>query len=385
MHAPDNFRQLMDKYMTNSVSAAEKEELFSMIRQVEHQSELEQIIDDALEVFVEGEEDLVLREEIFTRLQARRQPVKKLKVWRYAGAAAVILVLLGTAFYRTLKPEATLPGKITVISHIRPGTDKAVLTLADGSRIALDSNGHREIKLDQGAATASQQHGQLVYNAADNAADVGYNTLQTPRGGEFRVVLPDGTRIWLNAASSVTYPTAFIDGERKISITGEVYLEVQPDDKPFIVSTPHQQVQVLGTQFNINAYEEESVTKTTLLTGKIKVLHKTDNVVLKPGQQAVIMHETSSAIPIREVDAEQAVAWKNGYFDFENEHLDVVLRLLSRWYNIDFETEKVVARLKFSVAMARSSSLDQVLSALAATGVVTFFKEDNRIKVYLTK
>ncbi|HVI44123.1 MAG TPA: FecR domain-containing protein [Chitinophaga sp.] len=383
MQEPDQFQQLMDKYLTNSVSAGEKEQLFALIRQGDYRAGLAQMIDDALEMPADGEEDLALREEIFAQLQASRKPVRKLKPWPRIAAAAAVLLLLGAVYYYQVFKPVAVPGVRRVnFSQIKPGTDKAVLTLADGSTVALDSNAHQVIR--QGAATVSQQQGQLVYNTPGHVVAASSNKLQTPRGGQFRLELPDGTLIWLNAASSVTYPTAFTGEERKITITGEVYLEVAPDEKPFIVSTLHEEVQVLGTQFNINAYEEETATRTTLLSGKIKVMNGAAGIVLKPGQQAVVKHQASSAIPVREVDAEQVIAWKNGYFDFENERLDAVLRLLSRWYNVDFDTDPAVAGLTFSAGIARSSTLEQVLTTLTATGAITFSDDGKKIKVYLS-
>ncbi|WP_143306184.1 FecR family protein [Chitinophaga vietnamensis] len=383
MQVPDQFQQLMDKYLTNAVTAAEREQLFALIRQGDQEPRLAQMIDDVLQLPIEGGEDLDLREEIFAALQARRKPVRRLLPWWRIGAAAAVLLLLGTVYYyQTHKAADTTSVRTVNFSLIRPGTNKAVLTLADGSSIALDSNGHQVIQ--QGQATISQQQGQLVYNS-QAAAAAGTNLLQTPRGGQFRLVLPDGTKVWLNAASSVTYPTAFTGTERKISVTGEVYLEVAPHDQPFIVVTADQQVQVLGTQFNINAYEEEAATRTTLLSGKIKVMNSVSGVVLKPDQQALVMHQASPTIPVREVDAGQVIAWKNGYFDFENERLDAVLRLLSRWYDIDFDTDPAAAGLKFSAVMARTSTLEQVLSMLSATGAVTFSEEGRKIKVHVNK
>lgn len=390
MHPSGEFQSLMDKYLTNSITAKEKEFLFAMIRSRQYMPTLEKAVEEALETPMEIPEDMALREEIFAYVQAHKQPVKQKRYWpRYAAAAALLLLIVTGAYY-WLQPSAPSPRPAAgYISTAKPGANKAILTLADGSSITLDSAGNRQ--LQQGATSVRQQGSQLVYDVQGSGPGISYNVLRTPRGGQFQVTLPDGTKAWLNAASSVRYPTAFTGKERKIEITGEVYMEVSPfntgtaEAMPFVVVSAHQQVTVLGTQFNINAYEEEGTTSTTLISGKVKVAAQNGNagIILAPEQQAVIAHNSAiTAIPVKQVETSKVIAWKNGYFDFEEERLAVVLRLLSRWYNVDFEADPAMLHLKFSAVIARSSPISEVLSLLSATGAVKFREEGNKIKVY---
>ncbi|MEZ2445042.1 FecR family protein [Chitinophaga sp. RCC_12] len=389
MHASGEFQSLMDKYLTNSITATEKELLFAMIRSRQHMPTLEKVVDDALGTPIEVNEDIILREEIFAYVKAHNQPVKKINHWqRYAAAAAILLLIAAGAYY-WLPPSSRAPAPAAnYISTAKPGVNKAILILADGSSIALDSSGAQQ--LQQGGTSIRQQGSQLKYDVQSSAPGVSYNVLRTPRGGQFQLTLPDGTKAWLNAASSVRYPTAFTGKERKIEITGEIYLEVSPfntgaaENTPFIVVSAHQQVTVLGTHFNINAYEEEGATSTTLITGKVRVSAGSNaGVILAPDQQAVTAHNgTITTIPVRSVETSKVIAWKNGYFDFEEERLAVVLRLLSRWYNVDFEADPAMLNLKFSAVIARSSQISEVLSLLSATGAVKFREEGNRIRVY---
>ncbi|QJB38372.1 FecR domain-containing protein [Chitinophaga oryzae] len=378
MHdTPAFFRQLTDKYLTDTITASEKELLFSMISEGAYQSELEQLLAEVWERPVTGGEDIAVREQIFDNIRTQQKKVRQLRIRRWSAAAAIALVLgaAGTVFFLQREHRSPQP-----LAAVQPGSQKAVLILGDQSQVPLDSSFSRT--LQQGGATVSQKGGQLIYTAnSQPSGAVTFNTLQTARGGQFRLQLPDGTRVWVNAGSTVRYPAVFPANERHITVTGEAYMEVQADKRPFLVSTQHETVQVLGTAFNINAYEEEPSTLTTLLSGKIRIVnnHQTA-VVLAPGQQAAVSHQASTEIPVAEADPDQAIAWKNGYFDFENERLDVIFRLLSRWYDVQFVAEGKAAGLQFSAVVTRTSSLEEVLSVLSATGAVNFSREGNTIR-----
>lgn len=350
-----------------------------MISEGAYAPELEQVLADVWERPLPGEEDVVVREQIFDRIKTHQKKVKQLTIRRWSAAAAAVLLLgaAGTLFFLQQRRQSVQP---PVIATVQPGSAKVMLVLDDQSELPLDSNGSRTFR--QGAATISQNGGLLVYTTNSQPAGTPtFNTLRTARGGQFRVQLPDGTRVWVNAGSSVRYPTVFPANERHIEVTGEVYLEVQADKRPFLVSTPHEKVQVLGTSFNIHAYEDEQYTLTTLLSGKISVVNKKQTtVILQPGQQSAVSHQAVAAIPVTETDTRQVTAWKDGYFDFENEKLEVIFRLLSRWYDVEFVAEGEAAKLQFSAVVTRSSSLDDILSVLSATGAVTFSREGNTIR-----
>ncbi|PSL26408.1 FecR family protein [Chitinophaga ginsengisoli] len=298
--------------------------------------------------------------------------------YRWAAAAAILFLLVsGTWFFmsRQQRHETML-----AVDDKAPGTDKALLTLADGQVVTLDSAGKGQVV--QGNTAIQQQGGLLKYSADVHAA--GFNTLSTPRGGQFRVVLPDGTAVWLNAATSLRYPTAFNGNERVVMLRGEAYFEVAKNTaKPFRVQIDeHTAVEVLGTHFNIHAYSDENQISTTLLEGKV-VMTKSNatlrRVVLDPGQQAVADKE--QLILSKQVNMDQVMAWKNGMFNFEGMDLPSVLRQLARWYDVEIVYEGKIPTRKFGGEMQRDLSLQQVLRILERMDVKCRIENGNRLIV----
>lgn len=294
--------------------------------------------------------------------------------YRWWAAAAAIILLLGSATY-LLRPQTPAPIASIPAADVAPGTEKAVLTLANGAAIVLDSTGHQVIK--QGNTAISQQGGQLQYSPQSTQTEVSFNTLATPRGGQFRLTLPDGTKVWLNAASSLKFPTAFTGKDRTVVLTGEAYFEVAKNTSmPFRVWGGNQLVEVLGTQFNINAYENESNTKTTLLQGSVRVSlpaaaqQPAASVVLKPGQQSVV--SGTGTIPVTTVSAADAVAWKNGLFQLDNTNIADIMHQLERWYDIDVKYEGKIPEVHYTGGIKRSSPLSKVIAMLEATGDARF-------------
>ncbi|MRG44847.1 DUF4974 domain-containing protein [Chitinophaga sp. SYP-B3965] len=286
--------------------------------------------------------------------------VRRINYRRWVAAAAVLMAL-ATGFYfwsqRYLRQIPELAG-------ITPGSTKAILTLADGSTVALDSAGNQVIR--QGSTAIRQQGGQLEYDVQGASKTEHFNTLVTPRGGQFRVTLPDGSKVWLNAASSLRYPTAFINNTRTVEITGEAYFEVTQDaQKPFKVKVNNQtEILVLGTEFNVNAYTDEPTINTTLLEGAVRINTQT----LTPGQQAQV--NTDGAIKlINDVDVSETVAWKNGIFSFNNADVRTVMRQMGRWYNIEINYEQAVYTAKFKGKIDRTLDLTDALEVLKKAGV----------------
>lgn len=283
------------------------------------------------------------------------------------AAAAIILLLGAGAYFWTSRPAGRLAGTTKPVQKdIPPGGNKAVLTLAGGQTIVLDSAANGMLATQGASQVIKQDNGQLAYTSDKQAhsAALLYNTLSTPRGGQYRLTLPDGTGVWLNAASSITYPTAFTAQERKVTVTGEAYFEVAQDkSKPFHVQVNNMEVTVLGTYFNINAYTNEADIKTTLLEGSVRISRGGDTKLLRPGQQA----QAGNAAAIRVVDdvnTSQVVAWKNGLFDFKDADLKAVMRQLERWYDIQVEYKGVVSGYAFRGKLQRSLNLAQVLHIL---------------------
>ncbi|MET3879504.1 FecR domain-containing protein [Chitinophaga sp. OAE865] len=301
-----------------------------------------------------------------TATHSGRKTVNMRRWW----AAAAVLLLLGAGFYfltRTELPVAVVAQHSNNI--IQPGREGAVLTLADGSQVVLDSlkNG---VITQQGNTDVRFRNGQLLYNSRNNAASASlvYNTVATPRGRQFRVILPDGTAVWLNAASSLRYPVTFPEEERNVTVTGEAYFEVAADaHKPFTVKTDNgTAIRVLGTSFNVNAYTDESALRATLLQGKILVKTTTGNQVLLPGEQAVV---GQSITVNKQANTSQAIAWKNGIFNFQQAPLEVVMRQISRWYDVEVVYEKNIPAITFGGEMGRDLELKDVLEFLQESGV----------------
>ncbi|MBO9150781.1 FecR family protein [Chitinophaga sp. GCM10012297] len=316
------------------------------------------------------------RETVWRKTTALRRPAKTYRLYRWAAAAAAILLIAAAAYL--LRPKS--PDQQTVaqtVTDVAPGGSKAVLVLADGSTVTLDSAGNQVIR--QGSTAIRQQAGQLRYEAADDASEISYNTLKTPRGGQFRITLPDGTGVWLNAESSLRFPTAFRGKERLVEVSGEAYFEVAKDAAlPFRVNVANRAtIEVLGTNFNVNAYEDESEIAATLLSGAVKVGTGGRSALLKPGQQARV---NTGVSVMNGVDIEKVMAWKNGVFNFKDAKLKEVMKQLSRWYDIEVEYRGNVPDTEFWGKMGRNLTLLQVLNGLEATGI-HFKLEDNGKKL----
>jgi len=248
------------------------------------------------------------------------------------------------------------------LQDIAAGTTKAVLTLSDGSQVMLD-NTKNSILATQGKTTILHNNGKVTYEGK-TTKELLYNTLTTHRGEQSPVlVLSDGTKIWLNAASSITFPVAFTGGKRQVSITGEAYFEVAKSaGKPFIVSIADETVEVLGTHFNINAYTDEGPVKTTLLEGSVKVAKGGSQVMVKPGEQAFL---SSGGLTVSTANTAQAIAWKNGYFHFESADLKAVLRQAGRWYDLDIVYEGTVTDHLYGGKLERTVPLSAILRFLS--------------------
>lgn len=311
-------------------------------------------------------------------------PLRKMRVkLRAIAAAAVVILFAGLAFWLTemkTDPTATARAKPEQSAPALPGGDHAFLTLADGSVIQLDSlqNG----LLPTPGVKAVKQDGLLIYHASSTAAGTpAFNTLSTPRGGQFSIVLPDGSRVWLNASSTLNYPTVFADDRREVTLNGEAYFEVatQPG-KPFIVTVADMQVEVLGTHFNINAYEDESSIRTSLLEGSVKLSGANKVDLLRPGQQGSFSREKAT-LEIKEASMDQAVAWKNGLFQFEKAGIREIMRQISRWYNVEVSYVGQPTDRMFDGKIRRSAELSKVLRILELSGV-KFSVEGNHVTVH---
>jgi transmembrane sensor len=325
------------------------------------------------------------------------QDVYAVKLWpsykKIAAVAAVFLMMIAFTMYYSVN----LDFNQTV--HVKKGAEqikkdvfivdkKTILSLANGSRIILDDAKNGLLATQLGTSIRKTEKGHIIYSSSSfTAIHAGYNTITTPRGGQYKVTLPDGTKVWLNAASSLKYPASFSGKERNVELKGEAYFEVARQHSPlgngfylpFKVTSGNHVVEVLGTHFNIKSYPEEMDITTTLLEGSVKVsqdaTHKSQ--LLLPGQQAI----TGNNIKVKNVDPTQSIAWKNGYFDFSHEKIDDIMRNISRWYDVDIIYEKNITREEFIGSVSRYKNVGDVLNMLELTGAVHFRVEGRRITV----
>jgi hypothetical protein len=365
LSATERLTELFNKHLEAGLSPEEKQEMSVYAMQEELQPLLRQLIGDSWNKTGE-EEDLPLEKVLATQDYILSEQYRSTEIvtrstirFRWWAAAAVLLFLLAGSTYWYFQPDHTLTpssGEL-VAEDIRPGTNGAILTFPDGRRIELDSMGNGLVA--EQSKTAPPVKGQPMYQ-----------TITTPRGKQFHLQLPDGSRVWLNTASSITYPVTFSGSARQVSITGEVYFEVKTlPSRPFVVTCDQQQVTVLGTRFNINSYEDDATVKTTLRDGKVRVtVHRNGNEkILLPGQQTLV--DTTGLIQVREIDVEQALAWQMGYFNFTNTAFSEIMQQLSRWYDIEVRYEHKVPQIEFEGRLNQSVNLSRVLEFFKESGV----------------
>ncbi|NVM65184.1 hypothetical protein FHW88_003488 [Mucilaginibacter sp. SG538B] len=301
---------------------------------------------------------------------------------RYAVAASILLFIsVGAYFFVRNRYKAD---NLAANSYkgIVPGTNKATLTLANGTTISLDDAANGQIAKQAGVKITKTADGQIVYQAeATGQNQAVQNTVTTPNGGQYKIILPDGTNVWLNAASSITYPTVFKGAEREVTLNGEGYFEVTKNKAmPFRVKSALQTIEVLGTHFNVNAYGDEALLKTTLLEGSVKVTSATNSILIVPGEQAVISRTGNGTISKQQVNLDKEVAWKNGVFSFADEDIREVMRQVSRWYDIDVVYEGDMPTEKFFGEISRSSKLTDVFRILELNNM-KFSVEGKTVKV----
>lgn len=378
----EEFRALVERITDGSASDAEIAIYNTYYREYQRAGEAW----DSTEM---GEE-AVLKDKLKKRIDAKIKPMMIIPFWRKTvnmAAAAVVLLSLSAALLFHFDAGLFNGSPDLVAQDVTPGGNKAILTLADGRSINLSDAANGNVAEQGGIAITKAADGKLVYTIKDQTenAAVSYNTIATPVGGQYQVNLPDGTKVWLNAASSIKFPSSFAKlKEREVQLSGEAYFEVVHHAKiPFIVKTKGQEVLVLGTHFNINSYDDESVTKTTLLQGavlarKLNVKGEDkDYVLLMPGQQAVL----DKSFTVKPVDVEEVTAWKDGNFLFNDTDLKDIMKQLSRWYDVSVDYDEIPKNRAFSGFISRSVNLSKVLKQLEFTGNIQFKIEQKTIKI----
>lgn len=320
-------------------------------------------------------------------ITAKANAFKLYAAWIKIAAAVLIFGTIGFYFIQKHK-NAAVHNEVAVMqpAKILPGSNKAILTLSTGKSIVLDSAGNGALASTGKSRVNKVGDGKLVYDALPGAAHAGvnavlYNTLTIPPGGQYQVVLPDGTQVWLNSSSALSYPTEFSGNERRVKLTGEAYFEVAKNkDKPFYVEMNNTQIRVLGTHFDVSAYADDNAITTTLLEGSVQVSKNGKQALLKPGQQAVV-DNGADKIAVSKVNTNTAVAWKNGYFVFDDEDIATIMKKVSRWYNADVEYKASFDGQRFGGTFARSKSIADLLKNLEQIGKVHFKITGRRITV----
>jgi len=396
---PQELNALIEKYLLGQATETERQSLLEWYRSGGNQ-DVEWFMDEPNEEELVKERMYSYIHEHTSTLPARKSvAVGKLRLYYKWIAAAAIFVLVPLAFLNHYSKAPVEPGKVAglkkPIDHLEGGRGdkRVVLTLADGSTVYLDNGPAREIAKESGTSISKTAKGELVYSAPEEIATsnrvVKYNMIVTPRGGHYKIVLPDGTHVWLNAASSLKFPTAFGGKERSVQLTGEGYFEVAKDkSRPFKVITPSpdgkgpgQEVEVLGTHFNINAYGDEGGTRTTLLEGRVKVspaLPREASRVLVPGQQSNLNNQD---LHVDFVDIESVMAWKSGYFVFDNKTLSTVMAELARWYDVDVYCDSKLNDIRLGGYISQGKKLEEVLDLLTLTRRIHFKIEGRRVIV----
>nr|WP_295923849.1 FecR family protein [uncultured Dyadobacter sp.] len=374
------WQYLIDRYYNGTASGQEKEELMSLVRKGGHDALLKDYmkdkwlnVDEGEKLFSQEKSSAILHSILGVAGSAKTKKSRIVRLgWiRYAAAAMLIATGFGVWYnVQNRGGERNIFGQLTNTADVQPGGNKALLTLSDGSAIALEDVGSGFVAQQGDAEITKAQDGILVYNAKNTVSPgkLTINKITTPKGGQYQVRLPDGSKVWLNANSSIRFPSVFSGNERNVEITGEAYFEVAKDkNKPFKVKFDRSEVQVLGTSFNIMAYPEEGVSRTTLVEGSVSIKNVDQNAKLKPGQQAAVL--ASGQIKTRFTPVEEVVAWKNGEFYFQDASVQEVMRQLSRWYNVSISYRGEIPPKQFSGRISRQVNLAEITRMLQFAGV----------------
>lgn len=377
--------ELLNRYQTGQCTEEEIAWIESVYNKIQKETKVE-LTDD------------IIKKDLYDIYHALPQPhkTKTTYLWQRIAASAILVLSTSAALYFYFKKPAPAnyivqaPAKINQ-KDFAPGINKTFLTLADGSKIYLetapigkiaDQGGMRITKIKEGVISYSQ-----ISNETNQISPKNINTITTSKGGQYQIILPDGSHVWLNALSSLKFPPSFSGKKREVELKGEGYFEVAKNKvHPFKVLTEDQEVEVLGTHFNINSYEDEPTTETTLLEGSVRILQLKGNksALLKPGQQSNL--KGNGIIQVNRVKTENVIAWKNGLFQFENSDIKNVIRQLARWYDVDFEFKGPIPNIKLWGEIHRNTNALNALEILSFFDLkYTIVNAQNRKKIIITK
>jgi transmembrane sensor len=380
------FRYLFSRYYSGQSTPEEQQEFMLLVEKTEHDEELKQLLDelllDADDIGTMPDDTAAnMLQQIMqtTPASLTPTPIRAIPVWKRAAVAACILTAISITGYKLYKKSSQANAPIASSHPAPPKNEKARLVLGDNSVIDLEKTDTTTMDVQSGVSV-NQTGNLLAYNTASPVTTPTINTIYTNKGGTYQVVLPDGTRVWLNAASSIRFPTAFTDSTREVTIQGEVYFEIaQQAKQPFIVKANTMKIAVLGTHFNVMAYEEEKDICTSLLEGAVNVISGASVRRMLPGQQALVNRE-HNGISISNADVNAAIAWKEGRFEF-NGNIKTIMRELARWYDLQVIYEGDASNRSFAGTFSRQDSLHDILEQFELTGTIHFNIADKTITV----
>lgn len=399
MQKDDNRLHLLMKALSNNkIGKEDLDELVALL----NQSDNEAIVDSEMKKIWAREKSSVENsdDQLYSRIvsNARFKKVQKpAKTFSFSSrlgmfyyAASILLVCGFGLVYYAYKNQPNTRGAISQSAKkVQPdkinNTTDPILTLANGEQIVLSKVGNGTLSLENNVAVAKISDGQLSYRQSSsdtsNPTETSFHTISTPIGGSYQLTLPDGTKVWLNAMSSLKFPVVFTANQRNVELQGEGYFEVASDhSKPFSVAAKGMKVRVLGTHFNISAYANDDAVRASLVEGSIRAENQSSAMLVAPGQQAVLK-DGFGAIKVKPVNIQDAIAWTNGNFVFRNEPIEEIMKKISRWYNIEVKYEGDSKRQEFGGKYYKQNSLSELLSSLALTGTVKFKIDGRRVTV----
>lgn len=378
---PKNIEELIIKFLNKSINKQEWDELNLWYEKNEHN----QLLNDYIKINYLFDELMKefnterTKNNLLLKIKKDKRLSFKFNLIKYAAA---VVLFISTAYFFIGKYTKDSPQEVTPIivdTKINHGTDKAILTLEDGSKVKLAKGEEFKTK------DVNSNGEEIIYDSLDeNKTELAYNYLTIPRGGQFRVLLSDGTQVWLNSETQLKYPKGFIQGQtREVELVyGEAYFDISPSSKhngdTFKVVNASQNIEVLGTEFNIKAYRDEAMIFTTLIEGKVTVNVEGINQILKPSEQSILDIKTSN-IGVKLVDVYNEISWKEGIFTFEKMPLSDIVKVLSRWYDVDFvfESEKVKEN-RFNGSLKRNLKIEEILDAIKNFNKIKDYKIDDR-------
>ncbi|MBO9634251.1 MAG: FecR domain-containing protein [Chitinophagaceae bacterium] len=394
---------LFERYFDKTCTEGERQEFLQLIASGEQDEALKALLDSKLQHYapdrkIDNKEADALFSAVLKKAESPEpatvlslKPKPSWKKWMVAAAVVLVaglggIYLMNSNNRKEEKKTAMQDQAPAATNPVHTGKPSPILRLADGREISLDTAADGTLASQGGATISKNKDGELSYHhhTGANNGQVQYNTLLTPKGSQYKITLPDGSKVWLNAASGISYPTAFTGNMRKVTVQGEAYFEIVKDpQKPFIVNTEKMDVEVMGTSFNLNSYLDEPILRTSLVEGSVRVSRPAGGVdpqILKPGQQAMVDVQPGTPIKVQTADIDAATAWKNGFFHFDGTPAREVMRQISRWYDVDIIANGRLTK-HFRGMLPRNASLDEAIHMLSLTGEFKYKIEGRTVTI----